>query len=66
MIDDHLYTASEIVEVEALLESIPEGKLIERKSLESRLEYLKSIFATTQQREEKAREGTDPKWGNTR
>jgi hypothetical protein len=46
MVGDHLCIASEIVEVEALLESIPEGNLIERKSLEARLEYLKVALAT--------------------
>jgi hypothetical protein len=53
MIDDHLYAASEIVEVEALLESIPAGNVIERKSLEARLEYLKGVLATMRQREGK-------------
>jgi hypothetical protein len=45
MIDDSLSIASEIVEVEALLESIPAGNLIERKSLQARLEHLKSVLA---------------------
>jgi hypothetical protein len=59
MIDDHLCIVSEIVEVEALLESIPEGNLIERKSLEDRLEYLKRILAAMRRREWKVREAAD-------
>jgi hypothetical protein len=59
MIDDHLCMTSEIVEVEALLESIPEGNVIERKSLESRLEYLKGVLATMRQREEKVHEAVN-------
>jgi hypothetical protein len=59
MIDDHLRIVSEIVEVESLLETIPEGNLIERKSLEARLEYLNGVLATMRQREEKVREAAD-------
>jgi len=56
MINDHLTIASEIRELENLLAVIPEGNVIERMSLESRLESAKAALATLpQQRAPKAR-----------
>lgn len=42
MNNDHLYLASEIRELESLIEGIPESNVIERMSLESRLSSIKA------------------------
>jgi hypothetical protein len=49
MINDYLTIASEIMELEALLASIPEGNVIERMSLESRLESARAALAALPQ-----------------
>lgn len=49
MNNDYLSVASEIRELEALLADIPEGNVIERMSLEARLESVKSTLASLPQ-----------------
>ena len=46
MTNDYLTLASEIRELESLLAAIPEGNVIERMSLESRLESTKTALAS--------------------
>jgi len=63
MIDNHLYiesVESEIAEVNALLESIPTDHLIDRKSLEGRLEYLQAALARARQSAEKPKDVRPP------
>lgn len=50
MTDARLSIASEIRELESLLATIPESRVIERMSLESRLEAAKAALAATPQR----------------
>lgn len=57
MSSERLYIASEIRELETLLSSIPEGNIIERMSLQSRLDTAREILVTLSQQSppEKAR-----------
>ncbi len=56
MSNDHLILASEIRELESLLAAIPEGNIIERMSLESRLQSAQAALAALpKQAESKAR-----------
>lgn len=49
MTNDYLTIASEVRELENLLATIPEGNVVERMSLESRLESVKAALATLPQ-----------------